>query len=437
MSKKGRKNTGRIFIRNGKYYFRSRINGKEKTISLKIDASEPKAQEKAQEKAKELIPVINSSTREEIAAHVAIAKRLKKEKDRIKIIKLWEIFEKNPERPSCGIGTLTNHNSHINHFIDWLSEKHPLVIYVEEIDRDIAHEYSQSIMNMSPRSYNSYLGTLKLLFRLIQNKLPDNQSPFANVLKRPRETVSKEDFSEEQLQAIFEVFESETKLMHQQEMEILFYLGAYTGLRLKDDALAEWKSFNLETETISCKPMKTKKSNKQVIIPMHPVLKEKLLKASEWRKEDSPYILPNVAERYLYNASGVKKDTGRVLEMAGIIEPVLKKDSNKIKERKKARRKLYGFHSLRHSFVSFCARAGVPLAVVQALVGQGSPAVTRVYTHIGTDSFKKVMNALPGAKQSKQEIEQAKELAELVDILKKNPTLINSTLENVKNQVNG
>lgn len=41
-----------------------------------------------------------------------------------------------------------------------------------------------------------------------------------------------------------------------------------------------------------------------------------------------------------------------------------------------------GFHSLRHSFVSLCAKAKTPLHVVQKLVGHGSPLLTSdVYLH--------------------------------------------------------
>ena len=56
---------------------------------------------------------------------------------------------------------------------------------------------------------------------------------------------------------------------------------------------------------------------------------------------------------------------------------------------------LVGFHSLRHSFVSICAQAGVPLPVVQALCGHGSPAVQRHYIHLGQDTVQTAVNSLP------------------------------------------
>ena len=54
-----------------------------------------------------------------------------------------------------------------------------------------------------------------------------------------------------------------------------------------------------------------------------------------------------------------------------------------------------GFHSLRHSFVSLCANAGVPLAAVQAIVGHSSPAMTRHYSHLGIEAARGAVAALP------------------------------------------
>jgi hypothetical protein len=54
-----------------------------------------------------------------------------------------------------------------------------------------------------------------------------------------------------------------------------------------------------------------------------------------------------------------------------------------------------GFHSLRHTFVSLCREAGAPLAVVEAIVGHASPAMTRHYTHVGEAAARASVAALP------------------------------------------
>ena len=47
---------------------------------------------------------------------------------------------------------------------------------------------------------------------------------------------------------------------------------------------------------------------------------------------------------------------------------------------------VYGFHSLRHSFASFCAEAGVPKAVVVSILGANSDIIDQFYTHVGEDA---------------------------------------------------
>ena len=51
--------------------------------------------------------------------------------------------------------------------------------------------------------------------------------------------------------------------------------------------------------------------------------------------------------------------------------------------------------SLRHIAVSLLKDAGVPDAVVMALVGHDSVAMSARYTHVGTDAMRKATETLP------------------------------------------
>jgi integrase len=53
------------------------------------------------------------------------------------------------------------------------------------------------------------------------------------------------------------------------------------------------------------------------------------------------------------------------------------------------------FHSLRHTAVSLLKDAGIPDAVVMALVGHESTAISYRYTHVGKESLAKAAAALP------------------------------------------
>lgn len=62
--------------------------------------------------------------------------------------------------------------------------------------------------------------------------------------------------------------------------------------------------------------------------------------------------------------------------------------------RQKAKIEHRRFHDLRHSYVSRCAEAGIPLSVVQAQVGHMSAAMTQHYTHISEAAVHKAAKQL-------------------------------------------
>jgi hypothetical protein len=83
--------------------------------------------------------------------------------------------------------------------------------------------------------------------------------------------------------------------------------------------------------------------------------------------------------------------------------------------------------------VSFCAKAEVPLPVVQAIVGHGNPAITRHYIHIGEESIKQAINALPQGNllpESQGTIDE--KAKEVVALLNAKPQLIETEMQVLK-----
>ena len=58
---------------------------------------------------------------------------------------------------------------------------------------------------------------------------------------------------------------------------------------------------------------------------------------------------------------------------------------------------VYGFHSLRHSFASFCAEAGIPQATVTSILGADSNIVAQYYTHVGDEAQQQAIAAVTGS----------------------------------------
>ena len=69
-------------------------------------------------------------------------------------------------------------------------------------------------------------------------------------------------------------------------------------------------------------------------------------------------------------------------------------------EGRKKKTTVLGFHSLRHSFASFCAEAGVPKAVVTSILGANSEIIDSFYTHVGEDAQRAAVEAISGSAES-------------------------------------
>jgi len=184
----------------------------------------------------------------------------------------------------------------------------------------------------------------------------------------------------------------------------------FTGQRLKDCVLLRWDKVDLNRKRIWVKQFKT---GKEVTIPMAPKLFEVLTEAQEWKTDH--YVCPNVGKRYnTFNSEGknvgnnlVNLDVLRVIKWIGLERSV-------VAPGRKKKVTVYGFHSLRHSFASHCAEAGVPKAVVLSILGANSEIVDKHYTHIGDEAQEKAIQSLFGNSNVEPE---RQELRELVDTL--------------------
>jgi len=181
-------------------------------------------------------------------------------------------------------------------------------------------------------------------------------------------------------------------VMHKPEIRVVYHLGMFTGQRLKDCVLLTWDRVDLNRRRIWVKQFKT---GKEVTIPLAPRLFDVLLEAKTWKCDH--YVCSNVAKRYnKLDAKG--KNTGNNLvniDVLRVIKWIGLEPSVKVAERAK-KVTVYGFHSLRHSFASHCAEAGVPKAVVLSILGTNSDIVDKYYTHIGEDAQEKAITALYG-----------------------------------------
>ena len=129
---------------------------------------------------------------------------------------------------------------------------------------------------------------------------------------------------------------------------------------------------------------------------------------------ETDYVCPNIAARY--NKTDARgKNVGNNLvniDMLRVIRWIGLEPSVAVPGRDK-KVTVYGFHSLRHSFASYCAEAGVPQATVLSILGADSEIVNKYYTHVGDEAQRQAIAAISGdigCKSAQQRINEALEL---------------------------
>ena len=193
-------------------------------------------------------------------------------------------------------------------------------------------------------------------------------------------------------------------------MRPLFMLAVWTGLREGDICTLKWNEVDLERRMIA---RKTRKTGAKVQIPISNQLYEFLITTP---RTDSEYVFPEHAQMYLTNSTGVSYRIKQFLEGLGI-------ETTRKPEGRTRAISVKDLHSCRHTFCYYAGLAGIPLSVVQSIVGHMSPEMTKHYSaHASMEDKRRGMerlsfftqdNALPA---TVEEPERA-ELRSLLDSL--------------------
>lgn len=169
---------------------------------------------------------------------------------------------------------------------------------------------------------------------------------------------------------------------------ILF--GYFTGARLFDVANIVWNAIDLPARTIT---YRAKKTGKLVTVPIHPDLENYLLelKAPDTGKA---FVFPKLAARGTTGGrNGLSMTFSRIMERAGVTGEVLRK----AKEGGQGRTvRTLTYHSLRHSFNSAMANAGVSQEIRMKLTGHLSAEMNKGYTHHELEPLRAAVGSIPG-----------------------------------------
>lgn len=295
------------------------------------------------------------------------------------IAEAWEAWAACQSRPDCSSATLRQYRFQWARFARWTTAKHPDAKTMRAVTPAMADEYMASLRGLSASTANKHLVLLRSIWHALRRRIGAAESPWEDIRRRVEEPHTRRELSADELAAVVGVAEG--------EMRRLLVIGIYTGLRLGDAARLDWSSVDLDGGFVTVAPRKTRRHVGTVArIPIPAPLAEMLRKTP--RAERSGPVVPWAAEIHARDSGGLSRRVQRVFRRAGI--------ETHAKGGPGGRAMVdVGFHSLRHTYVSMCANAGVPLAVVQSIVGHTSPAMTAHYYHADAAALRRAAEALP------------------------------------------
>jgi integrase len=160
-------------------------------------------------------------------------------------------------------------------------------------------------------------------------------------------------------------------------------LAYYTGARLGDVANMRWSAIDLKRQLVTFTPSKTKKT---VTIPLHAELESHLLKTPGIGKA---FLFPSLAGRGTGGKTGLSGQFAVIMARAGIEGKITRHTAGG-----RANSSL-SFHSLRHSFNSAMANAGVSQEIRMKLTGHMSAEMNKGYTHHELEPLRAAVAVIP------------------------------------------
>jgi len=281
-------------------------------------------------------------------------------------------------------GTAIRYRHTVENFLEQIGSKAEAslsAVVPRDIERFRDGELKQG---KSPATANMAVKTLRIPFNLARRQGLIFTNPAEAIDMLPNESGERGVFTPEQLTALLAAADDEWKGM--------ILLGATCGLRIGDAAKMTWENVDLEKKVIRYFPQKAQKgkTRKAIETVVLPDLEEYLL---NWRggsdKPKAP-LFPALHAKRVSGAGGLSTAFEKVMRAAGVEgEP----DTRNIRGKGRRFNNL-SFHSLRHTFISIMANAGVSKEIRMKLAGHSSNVHER-YTHLEVETYRNALAAFP------------------------------------------
>lgn len=228
-----------------------------------------------------------------------------------------------------------------------------------------------SLKNLSPKSINRKIATLKSFFKFLIKREVIEINPTTNITSLKTDQKIPNFLKEKDVNFLFDNLILEKNFNGERDMMILELLYG-TGIRISE-------LINLKTRNINLPKKEMKimgKRKKERIIPLHQQIISQIKKYLDKKNE-----IKSTHEFLLCTNKGKK-----LYPM--LIYRIVKKHLSSLINSKK-----YNPHLLRHTFATHILNKGGDLNSIKDLLGHESLAATQIYTHNSIEKLKETFKA--------------------------------------------
>ena len=251
--------------------------------------------------------------------------------------------------------TITAYSEALKSFLVFYRKK-----LLKTIDNQDVIRYNNEYIlsnNLSASYQNQIVNAIKLFFKIVENrKLIIEEIHRPKGAKKLPNVLSKEE--------IFKIIDSTTNIKH----KTLLALTYSSGLRISEALSMKSTDIDSVRMLIHVKNAKGKKDR-------YTLLSAKVLVLLR------EYYSIYKPTEYLFEGQSGGQYSSRSAQV------VLQESAKKAGIEKRI-----SLHTLRHSFATHLLEGGTDLRHIQELLGHSSPKTTMIYTHVTSNSFKKIIN---------------------------------------------
>ncbi|MEN2998339.1 MAG: tyrosine-type recombinase/integrase [Brevinematia bacterium] len=280
--------------------------------------------------------------------------------------------------------TIESYSRDIGYFLEFIESKG---ISLEEVNPKVMREFSlyiNSTRKLKPSSLRRLLSSVRSFSRFLYKNglVSKNFGKYIVYPKLPSELPKFLDEDEvlsllSNLEdSVYKSFEVERRVKAIRDIAVVFCLYL-TGLRVSEVTNLTLSDVNFTSDVIIVKG----KGGKRRLVPMHPVLKEKLKLYLSIRDEIK------VKKTELFFVGNSRNGGLSIRQIRNLVYKYTSLVGEKL-----------GPHGLRHTFATHLLNDGNDIRVIQEILGHSSIATTQRYVHTSLKRLKEVYtNAHPHA----------------------------------------